>query len=73
MLKAIDRCADRGGNSMYVNKVPRHHGLRTIRDFERVNGFAFDPFNEGHVSTIAGMARFNLANHMPRLRNHTKS
>ena len=58
MIRAIDLAADRTHLSMYVFKQTRSAGLRTIRDFERVNRIAFDPFNRAHGNEVSGMARF---------------
>lgn len=60
MLKAVDIAAFGFGGksgSMYLNHPPRTSGLRTIKDFEKINGVAFDPFNSTHLLHVAGMGR----------------
>ena len=57
-LWAIDKAAGRIGYSMYENKSSRSAGLRTLLDFERVNGIEFNPFNNDHVLAVSDMARF---------------
>lgn len=41
----------------YIRKTPRHAGLHAIRDFEAVNGIAFDPLDRSHVDRISCMGR----------------
>ena len=52
MLKAIR--AARKNYWMGNDDASMTDGLRVIRRFEKVNGFAFDPFNKGHVDTVRG-------------------
>ena len=54
MFKAIDAAR----NSLFENRASKTDGLRTIKEFEKVNSIQFDPFNSFHVQTISGLANF---------------
>ena len=57
MLRAIDKCRQGYGS---MKTTTRQAGLRCIREFERINGITFDPFNSGHVDTVKGMGPFSV-------------
>lgn len=49
MWRAIqEACANEAG--MWTKRIHPIHGLRAIRDFERINRVQFDPFNALHRS-----------------------
>lgn len=51
MIAALDRCRR---DCISGHEVSRFWAARVIRDFERINGVKFDPFNGYHCSIIAG-------------------
>lgn len=57
MWRAIQESAANTNDSMYVNRINPIWGLRAIREFERVNGIHFDPFDFTHQLKTAGMGR----------------
>jgi hypothetical protein len=42
----------------WANKIHPINGLRAIRDFERINGIPFDPFDSYHRSKIRDAGRY---------------
>ena len=52
MMRAINLAAQ---ETSLFKGTTRANGLRCIRTFERVNGVAFDPFNDSHLRTVRGM------------------
>lgn len=60
MLRAIERAAGNEEGSMFVNKIPLIHGLRAIRDFEKINGVKFDPDEHDRYTFHMGRMRSGL-------------
>ena len=57
--RAMLRMIDQARTCAFTNrKCNRTSGLRAIRDFERVNDVAFDPFNSLHRSQVSGMGKY---------------
>lgn len=54
MLTAIEQARH---NTM-MKTATKASGLRCIREFEKINGVDFDPFDRSHVFTVSGMAPF---------------
>ena len=52
MLEAIDGARTSVWNESH--RTTRTNGLRAIKTFERVNGVAFNPFDESHLLKVAG-------------------
>lgn len=53
MMHAIDVAREQG---MYRNRMSRTCGLLVIKDFERVNGCAFNPGDSRHLDRVKGRA-----------------
>ena len=49
------------GNDTYLKQYPLFSGYRVIKEFEKINGLAFDPFNHIHVFKVSWAGRYFLA------------
>lgn len=60
--RALRRAAWKAtGNDAYLKQYPLFSGYRVIKEFEKINGLAFDPFNHIHVFKISWAGRYFLA------------